>query len=253
MAHTGRGPGPLSNAVLRMRLPPALIVLLQDAPDRIEEPLALAPLDIVGLVLVGVPVLLGIWRGLWWQVIRFLGLVAAVLLARAFSLPVAEVFTERWGDDVPVRVLYGASWLVVFLLALGAATVLGHLGQRLLDAMQLGLANRVGGGLIGAATGLVVHLALLAVLVQLSTEQFLGRYVQGTYSERLVERVGITVPGVFSVEAAEEVRAVLGPERFPLGGRAAPAASGGPPSDAGGAPPGADDGPPPIPGGNRVR
>lgn len=170
----------------------------------------LAPIDWVGLALIGIPIVLGLWRGLWWQVIRFAGILAAVALARAFSLPVAEIFTERWGDDVPVRVLYGTSWLLVFLLALGGATVLGHLGQRLLDAMQLGLANRLGGGLVGAATGLVLHLALLAVLVQLSPAEFLGRQVRGTYSEELVTRAGLARPGVFSVQAAEQVRDALG-------------------------------------------
>ncbi len=169
----------------------------------------LAPIDWIGLVVIGVPILLGVWRGLWWQVIRFVGILAAVALARAFSLPVAQVFAERWGDEVPARVLFGASWLLVFLLSLGAATVLGLLGQRLLDAMQLGLANRVGGGLVGAITGLVIHIAILAVVVQLSTAAFVGRAVHGTYSERLVETVGIAFPGVFSVEAAEEVRSVL--------------------------------------------
>ncbi|MFT5289115.1 MAG: membrane protein required for colicin V production [Planctomycetota bacterium] len=169
----------------------------------------LAPIDWIGLAVIGIPIVLGVWRGLWWQVIRFVGILAAVALARAFSLPVAELFAERWGDEVPARVLFGASWLLVFLLSLGAATVLGLLGQRLLDAMQLGLANRVGGGVVGAVTGLVIHIAILAVVVQLSTAAFVGRAVHGTYSERLVEAVGIAFPGVFSVEAAEEVRSVL--------------------------------------------
>ena len=191
---------------------PTAIVL--QAKDSVAPAFHLAPLDWVGLVVIGVPILLGIWRGLWWQVIRFVGILAAVALARAFSLPVAEVFAERWGGDFPPRVLFGAAWLIVFLLSLGAATVLGLLGQKLLDAMQLGLANRFGGGLVGAATGVILHLALLAVLVQLSSAEFIGRNVSGTYSERLVKQLGLAFPAVFSVQAAEEVRDVLGIERL---------------------------------------
>lgn len=179
--------------------------------------LPLAPLDLFGAAVVLILVLLGLWRGLWWQVIRLVGIVAAVALARALSDPVAGALADRWSEDVPARILFGLAWFLVFLLSLGAATLLGHLGQKLLNAMQLGLANRVGGALVGAATGLLVHLAILVGLVQLAPEDFVGRVVAGTFSERLVDAVGTGFPAVLSVEAGEQVKRVL--DEVPRGKR----------------------------------
>ncbi|MEW6073015.1 MAG: CvpA family protein [Planctomycetota bacterium] len=171
-------------------------------------PSDLAPLDILGLAVVAVLFLIGIWRGLWWQVIRLAGVVAAVALARAFGAGIAEPLREQWPSVSP-RLANGIAWIAIFLLTMGAATLLGLLGNRLLQAMHLGFANRVGGGVAGAITGLVLHLAVVLALVQLAPEGFAGRVVAGTYSERLYDTVGSRWPVVLDEGAAAEVDRLL--------------------------------------------
>ena len=84
----------------------------------------LAAVDLIGLGLVGVLVILGLWRGLWWQVLRLVGVVAAVIVARVFSPETAAWISEQW-PDLEGRLAHGVAWFGIFLLALGAASMLG--------------------------------------------------------------------------------------------------------------------------------
>lgn len=168
----------------------------------------LAAVDLIGLGLVGVLVILGLWRGLWWQVLRLVGVVAAVIVARVFSPETAAWISEQW-PDLEGRLAHGVAWFGIFLLALGAASMLGLLGQRLLEAMQLGLANRLGGGILGAATGLVMHLAGVVILCQLAPAAFVERHVAGTYTERVVDAASTRWRVVLGAEAANEVDRLL--------------------------------------------
>jgi len=165
---------------------------------------SLAPLDMVGLGLIGALVALGLWRGLWWQVIRLIGVVLAVALARIFSPEAATWIGETWPDLSP-RLTQGLAWFSIFVLALGAASILGLLGQRLLEAMQLGIVNRLGGGLAGAVTGMLLHLAALIAIVQLAPEPFVERHVAGTVSGRLVDMAGNRWRVVIGAEAANQI------------------------------------------------
>ena len=160
----------------------------EGAPATFVERLPLPPLDLVGIGLVAILVILGLWRGLWWQVIRLAGILAAVLLARALTPGFGDWIAEHW-PELPGRLRYGTAWFLIFLLAMGAATLLGVLGQKMLEAMQLGFANRIGGGFIGAATGVLLHLALVLVILQLAPERFVQRVVAGTYSQEMFDLV----------------------------------------------------------------
>lgn len=169
---------------------------------------SLAPLDLAGLGLVAVLVVLGIWRGLWWQAVRLAGVLAAVLLARTFAPQLADWILGRW-TELPHRLAHGMAWFAVFLGALLVATLLGLFGHRLLHAMQLGLADRVGGGLVGALTGVLLYLAVLIALCQLAPEPFVGRVVAGTYSERIVHTIGDRWEAVIDPAAAQEIQRLL--------------------------------------------
>lgn len=168
----------------------------------------LAGLDLVGLGLVLVLVVLGLARGLWWQLIRLAGIVAAVVVARTFGAEVADQFASRWPELSP-RLAHGGAWALLFLGTLVVATLAGMLGHRLLEALQLGLANRLGGGLLGAATGLALHLALVVALCQLAPTSFVERTVAGTYSERLYVVAGERWKGLLNPVAAAEVKRLL--------------------------------------------
>jgi uncharacterized membrane protein required for colicin V production len=168
----------------------------------------LAWIDGVGLGIVGAFLILGFVRGLWWQVIRAAGLFAAVIVARAASPALAGWVAHQW-PDLSTRSANGIAWGALFLIALCAATLLGILGRRLLEVMQLGLADRLGGAAVGAVTGLGLHVALLVLLCQLGTEAYVARTLGGTRSERVVDAVGARYPVVLGKEAGAEVDLLL--------------------------------------------
>ena len=113
--------------------------------------------DQVGLGVATLFLALGLWRGLWWQVVRLLGLGAAVAVARWVG-PVWGEDIHSWGD-LPVDVAHGLGWTSAFLMTLIGAAFLGMVGNRTIEAMKLSLVNRTAGGIVGAATGALLHCA----------------------------------------------------------------------------------------------
>lgn len=167
-----------------------------------------APLDVVGLALVVILLGLGLYRGLWWQVIRLLGITISVVVARTLGTRLAERVAVLLPDVTP-RTANGIAWATLFLTSLLACALLGLLGQRMLEAMKLDLANRLAGACAGAATGFCAHVVLIVLVVQLAPAPLLGRYVAGTYSERVYAALGLRWPVVMAADAAHEVDQVL--------------------------------------------
>jgi len=168
----------------------------------------LAPLDLIGLVLVALLLGLGLYRGLWWQVMRLVGITISVVVARTLGARLAERVAVFF-PDVTARTANGIAWATLFLTTLLACALLGLLGQRMLEAMKLDLANRLAGACAGAATGFCAHVVLIVLLVQLAPAPVLGRYVAGTYSERVYAALGLRWPVVMAADAAHEVNQVL--------------------------------------------
>lgn len=159
-----------------------MIALSEVAPSFISS---LPLIDKVGLGIVGLFFLLGIWRGLWWQVVRLLGVVLAVGLARSVS----PQLTPRVQDamDLSPAMSHGLSWFLLFLTGLVVAALLGLLGKKALDALQLNLMDRIGGAVVGLATGLSLHVALLVLLGGVGPKGFKASYLQGSSSWKVLE------------------------------------------------------------------
>jgi uncharacterized membrane protein required for colicin V production len=185
--------------------------LLQDVAttEPVESPWSLlAPVDWIGAGLVVLFAALGAWRGLWWQAMRFAGLAAAVLIARAFTPKLAPSLHARLPDLDP-RLGQGLVWLLLFLAGLAVAALLGRLGKRLLDAMQLGLVDRMGGLVAGTLTALLLHAALVAALLQLAPADVAHRAVAGTRSEVLVHTLARPLPVLFDDTTRTRVHELL--------------------------------------------
>jgi uncharacterized membrane protein required for colicin V production len=161
-----------------------LLALLQDAAPAEPQGLVLSWIDWIGLGLSGLFLLLGVLRGLWWQVIRLVGLGASVGLARAFS--------QSWGaslhemTDISLEVSEGIVWVGLFILGIVATAFIGTLGKKSLQAIQLGMMDRAGGALAGLATGLCLHVALLVALGILGPQPWTQNTLEGTYSSQLL-------------------------------------------------------------------
>lgn len=161
-------------------------------------------LDLIGLFLVLLLFVLGAVRGLWWQVIRLVGVTLSVCVARAFGARMAERLLVFFPDITP-RSAHGLGWGLLFLISLFGFALLGLLGQRMLEAMKLDLANRLGGAAAGALTGLCLHVAVVVLVVQLASPAWLGQHAVGSYSEHIYTSLGLRRPVVMAAEAVHEV------------------------------------------------
>lgn len=166
-------------------------------------------IDTIGLVLIVVFAVMGAARGLWWQVIRLLGLGAAVFVARTFSPRFVPYLQEAF-DELDPRILAGAVWIGLFLMSLGLVAGIGRLGRKVLEAAALGMLDRVGGALAGALTGALLHAAIVAALVQVGDRQWVSDLLEGSKSEALVEVLVAKLPLLLDHDAAREAAEILG-------------------------------------------
>ena len=150
-------------------------------------------IDGAGLLIISLFAILGLFRGLWWQVIRLLGLLGAALLARGLAPYLAGGLEERL-DTFDPRLIHGVLWLVTFIAGIAAFATLGRFGRKALSAMKLGTIDRLGGCLAGAVTGLIMHASLVAGLLQVGSETWAAESVLGTRSGTLVELLTNELP-----------------------------------------------------------
>lgn len=159
-------------------------------------------LDKVGLVVIAVFAALGLWRGLWWQAIRLVGFVGAFAGARLLSPKVEPLLTSAFNITDP-RFAQGLAWVLLFLVGLVLAVVLGRLGNKLLEELKLGLANRFAGLLAGAATGLAIHAALLAVLSLLAPADWLNAELEDSFSAEVLAQLAERWPVIVDKEQGQ--------------------------------------------------
>jgi uncharacterized membrane protein required for colicin V production len=193
------------------------LALLRESVPFTEASFELSWVDWVGVALAGVFTLLGILRGLWWQVVRLLGLIGSVALARALSAPWGAALEES--TELSGEVATGIVWVGLFLLGIAITALFGTLGKKSLEAMQLGMVDRFGGFLAGLATGLLLHVAWLVVLAHLGPQAWTANQLEGTYSRSLLQTVTTRYPVLTQREthASEALMDLLGTDSGPPG------------------------------------
>lgn len=171
-------------------------------------------IDVLGSGLLLIFLVLGLLRGLWWQVIRLVGVVAAVTLARALGPVVRPALRNLW-PEMPSRVAHGLAWVAIFVAVMIAATLLARLGRKALEALALGLFDRVGGAVVGALTGLLLHTAFLVVLCHLAPREFVRSTLKGSRSRHLVHLVATKWPVLVDRKAGDDLRLFMGTGPLP--------------------------------------
>lgn len=106
-------------------------------------------------------VLLGLWRGLVYEVLSVAGWVAAFVLAQAFA-DEAGAWLPMDGLSPPLRL--AAGFVLVFVAVAFAAGLGAWLVQKLVASVGLRPVDRVLGGAFGLVRGLVILLALALVV-----------------------------------------------------------------------------------------
>ncbi len=113
------------------------------------------------LALTGVSIVVGLVRGLVFEVLSLLGWVAAYVAAQAASPWLAP----HLPIGAPGSALnFGASFAIVFIVALIVWTLLARLIRLLIHATPLTLVDRALGGVFGLARGVVLLLAVATIV-----------------------------------------------------------------------------------------
>lgn len=124
-------------------------------------------LDWIFLAVLAVSLLVGTWRGLVYEVLSLATWVAAFFLAQWFA-PVAAQWLPMAGATETIQ--YAAGFVVVFILAMFAGSLLTWLISRMFQVAGLRPADRLLGAIFGALRGVVLIL-VAAVVVGLTPMQ----------------------------------------------------------------------------------
>lgn len=121
----------------------------------------MATLDwIIGGVLLA-SMLVGVWRGLVYEVLSVLSWIAAFFLAQWFA-PDAAARLPMQGAGAALR--YAGGFVLVFIVAAFAGGLIAFLMSKLVAAVGLRPMDRAMGGMFGLVRGVVLVLAAAAVV-----------------------------------------------------------------------------------------
>ena len=114
--------------------------------------------DYAVLGVVGLSMLIGIFRGLIKEMIALAGWILAAVAASMFASQVAEWVPEAVSTPV-VRV--ALAFVIVFLAVLLLSALVGWICSMLIKAAGLGFADRILGAMFGFARGAIVVLVVV--------------------------------------------------------------------------------------------
>lgn len=121
----------------------------------------LPAVDWILLAVLGLSLLLGLWRGLVQEVLSLAGWVAAFYLAQMYA-PQTATWLPMEGSSQMLR--YAAGFVVTFIAVLVATALVSWVVKKMVSAVGLGPIDRLLGSLFGLLRGVVILLAA-AVLV----------------------------------------------------------------------------------------
>ena len=121
-------------------------------------------IDLALLALLGLSVVVGLWRGLVFEIVSLLGWVVAYVIANGFSAA-AEPWIPLGTPDSPLR--HGIAYGAVFLLVLVACAVLARILRALVSVSPLSFLDRLLGAVFGALRAAVVMI-VVATLVAMT-------------------------------------------------------------------------------------
>lgn len=126
--------------------------------------LQLGWVDITLLAIFGLSVLIGLWRGLVFELVSLLGWVVAFVIANTLGPVLADLVPVANGEP---QLRLWIAYVLVFVLVLIACTLLARLLRALISATPLSVIDRLLGGGFGAVRGAMI-LVVVATLVTLS-------------------------------------------------------------------------------------
>jgi membrane protein required for colicin V production len=117
----------------------------------------LSAVDWILLAVLGLSLLLGLWRGIVQEVLSLVGWVAAFYVSQMYA-PMAAAWLPMEGSSQMLR--YAAGFVVVFVAVLIATVLVSWVVKKLVSAVGLGPLDRLLGSLFGLMRGVVILLAV---------------------------------------------------------------------------------------------
>jgi len=160
--------------------------------------------DITALAVLGVFFLLGLFKGFLWQVSRVAILVIAYGLSGRFGQALSEVLLG-WTVHAPSvpsveqqETAFYVGCVLIFLATLIVLSLIALLLQKLIAKAGMSFFDRLGGGVVGVATGSAVVLFLLTVLLMFFPDSGPAQAAESSQSLKLsrwaMQRLGSIVP-----------------------------------------------------------
>ena len=151
-------------------------------------------IDYILILIVGLSMVLSLWRGFVREIISLIGLVAAFLLAGQFSGQAGE-FISPWIDNPTVADITGFG--LVFVTVMIVVGLLGALIRNLVDMAALTATDRTLGVFFGAARGTFLIALCFLVYTSYSKPDAGGWLKQSTlapYAIELGDMLGQMIP-----------------------------------------------------------
>jgi membrane protein required for colicin V production len=121
----------------------------------------LSAVDWILLAVLGLSLLLGMWRGIVQEVLSLAGWVAAFYVSQMYA-PQAAAWLPMEGSSQMLR--YAAGFVVVFIAVLIATVLVSWMVKKLVSAVGLGPLDRLLGSLFGLMRGMVILLAVTVLV-----------------------------------------------------------------------------------------
>jgi membrane protein required for colicin V production len=115
-------------------------------------------LDICVIVVIALSLLFGLWRGFVREVISVLTWIAAIVIARIYSPPLAPVFSSLTENETAQ---YFIAFALLCFLTLIVGAIINHFMTKLINMARMQLTDRILGSVFGVARGVLI----VAVLV----------------------------------------------------------------------------------------
>ena len=119
-------------------------------------------LDIVILIIIIIPTLIGLKIGIIKALFSLAGIIIGVILAGRFSEPLGGVLTFI-SDPGWARI---AAFAIILIVVMVIAAVLAVVLKKVVSVVMLGWVNRLGGAIVGFVLGAIFCGALLTIWVK---------------------------------------------------------------------------------------
>jgi membrane protein required for colicin V production len=159
--------------------------------------MAFNQVDIVILIITVLSSAFGLWRGLIKEVLSLLTWIAALLVSRVYSEPLAGLMTGMIEND---GIRYVSAFVILFFIVMMFGTFLNSLMSKLLSVTGLKLADRLLGAGFGVARGVIIVLVIMFIASMFVSETELWQQSQLVpYGMDLIEKSQVFIGDMNSV------------------------------------------------------